>query len=237
MTCSRFVHNRAHELWADLAKIPTTAAARPFSATTHLRSFVVSSPLPNSCHSFISAAWPRLAPDPLALNVAMWGESRQQLTVCYACVMIVYTTEGHALLDTRDERLTRDLDSIDLSGRDLRRADLAGFDLSDANLRFTNLQNADLYWAIMFRADCTGADLRDALLCGADLKAVDFNQSDLRGANLAQDKLGGSTQLQGASLAGAQLDGADLTGAEYDDATVFPDSFDPQIYAMRKVLG
>lgn len=59
--------------------------------------------------------------------------------------MIVYTTEGHALLDTHDERLARDLDSIDLSGRDLRRADLAGFNLSDANLRFTNLQNADLY--------------------------------------------------------------------------------------------
>jgi uncharacterized protein YjbI with pentapeptide repeats len=82
--------------------------------------------------------------------------------------MEIRDDRGLVLYDSKDDRLARDLDSIDLSGHNLRSAVLEGVVLCDSNLRSADLRGSDLYWAVAFRADFRGADLRDSILCGAE---------------------------------------------------------------------
>lgn len=109
-----------------------------------------------------------------------------------------------------------DLSGIDLSGAKLCNAILTNVNLSNANLRYADLKGCELDGAILENAELDFADLRGASASTADFKGAglvgakldgansDFLGADLRNAILAEAKLG-STNLVHALLSGANL--------------------------------
>lgn len=57
----------------------------------------------------------------------------------------------------------------------------------------------------------------------------------MQGVDFSRDNLNGVTKLQGANFSGAIIESCKFEGAEYDKNTIFPDSFDPIVFKMRKI--
>ncbi|MBE7472156.1 MAG: hypothetical protein DPW09_25720 [Anaerolineae bacterium] len=133
-------------------------------------------------------------------------------------------------------KLTKEVERINLSGANLSGATLSGVDLSRTNLSSVNLTNANLSGTNLIEANLRAADLRRANLSGANLSGADLRESDgreakLNGVNLSSAYLAG-IDLRGANLSGANLFKADLRRLRYDHTTLWPEGFSPPVDAQ-----
>lgn len=159
-------------------------------------------------------------------------------------IIIFMDKNGMGLVN--NDKLTQEVERINLSGANLSGATLSGVDLSKANLSGVNLTNANLSETNLVGTNLRGANLKGANLYKANLSRADLCGADLRDTNLQkaflrQVKIDATTQLdrkwrlvceingqdaRGRDLHGADLSEVNLSGADLSYANLSQANFD-----------